>query len=688
MKKRIFLTAFLALTFCLLFALSIGAEEIELVDDLGDPSWYTGNYTLMTDKTSRVVLSNGDGTYTAYPAYYVLKYSITVKEGAITEAYVNGFDYSFVNEKTGKGYSAGAIYKVELPNGLTTVKNTYFGHNPKEPNVVEIVMADSITSIGSHAFRDTANLKRVVLSKNLTKISTYGFYNAKGLEEVIFTSGSEAELDVSESNIFCGCSALKEIDLSTRKIITLGTSFLSECTNLGKVTLPECLESIGYCSLYKNPNMYLASDFLPSSLKTVGFQFLSGCTNSNSVLFFPEGFEGFTGTHCFDTQRYKTPDTTLVFLGKMSGTINLEQFHASSGQKMTLIFTKNSFSDLNGTIVTGVKDGGTLAFVAKTADTTDTDYYTQEGTLTLNMGNASESNSKFKVDENGNTLYYVHSNGYTVYFCGGENVEVCYGIRSSVPNSTWGKHFTTPFEFDRQGHMDAGKHFDVTKVESLPSCGDDGVTTNKCALCSRVLEDIIPATGDHTLYEVSPCADKCEICTKYVQKVAQSHSCIEKLSYDNGYLEAGIKLTYCENEGCEHKATEELKALFTVLGYSVYEAGDGSVLQGFIVNNEALNVYTSQGISFEFGVVASTVEAPLDENGMAIDSKKVIKQNMVNAYGDAFEIKVIGIKSSPTTSFVACGYVIDNGKVYYLDNGQTVEAPTLKSYNQLIGAEG
>ena len=594
--KKLIVTMLLALSLCVFLAFAVSAEEYNTVDNLGDPDWYTGNYQLMKDKTSKVVLSNGDGTYTAYPAYYILKYSITVKDGAITEAYINGFDYSFVKGKTGKSYGSGAIYKIELPNGLTTITSSYFGHNPKEPNVVEIIMPDSIKSIGAHAFRDTTNLKRVVLSKNLTKISTYAFYCAKGLEEVVFTPGSDEYLDVSESNIFCGCSSLKEVDLSTRKIKVLGSSFLSECTNLGKVTLPDCLEEIGYCSLYKCPNLYLASDFLPTSLKKVGFQFLSGCTNSNDVLYFPEGFtggeDGFTSTYIMATERYKTPNTTLVFLGKITGTINLEQFHASSGCKLTLVFTKNTFSDINGTVVTGVKDGNTLAFVGKTANADDTDYNTQNGTLTIKLGNAGESNSKFKADENQNTLYYVNSKSYTVYFCGGEDVEVSYGVRSNVPNSQWGKHFTTPFEFDRQAHMDAGVHYDLVEVLSLANCGIDGVTEHTCVLCERVIEDRIPATGDHHTYEVSPCADKCEVCELYVQKAIQSHNIYEYFTYANGFTVAGACGSQCANEGCSNKTEKEMSALVVDLGFSVPESGNfRGINYGYKVNKDAVSEY-------------------------------------------------------------------------------------------------
>ena len=590
--KKFLLATLIATLMCICLAFTVSAQEYELVDNLGDPSWYTGNYTLITDKESQVVLSNGDGTYTAYPAYYVLKYSISVSNGAVTEAYINGFDYSFVKEKTGKHYEAGAIYKIELPNGLTTVKNTYFGHNPKEPNVVEIVMPDSMTSVSTHAFRETKNLKRVVFSKNITKIGGYAFYKATGLEEFVLPAGSDEILNVGEENIFCGCTSLKEADLSTRKILTLGSSFLSECTNLGKVTLPDCLEKIGYCSLYKNPNMYLASDFLPTSLKTVGFQFLSGCKKSNSVLYFPDGFEGFDGTYCFATERYETPDTTLVFLGKMSGTINLEQFHASTGRKMTLVFTKNTYADLNGNIVTGKVVNGNYVFVAKTADTTDTDYYTKEGTLTLLMGNASESNSKHSIDENGNTLNYIHANKYTVYFCGGDDVEVCYGVRSSVPNSTWGKYFTTPFEFDRQAHMDAGKHFDITKVESIVNCGYDGVTSHTCALCSRVENDIVPATNNHDLYEVSVCADKCTVCLRYIQKKIQSHLYAEKYEYSQGFVFGGVYSSVCENTGCSYCVEENKEAMIVSLGFSVSTWGsDRGISYGYLVNTAIVDEY-------------------------------------------------------------------------------------------------
>jgi len=606
--KKILITMLIALTMCLFLAFSVSAEEYELVDNLGTPGWYTGNYELIKDKDAQVVLSNGNGTYTRYPAYYVLKYSITVKDGAVTEAYVNGFDYSFINDSLGTSYKAGDMYKVELPEGLTTVKNGFFGHNPKEPNVVELIMSDTITSVSSHAFRETTNLKKVVVSKNLKSLGGYAFYKAKGLEEVIFRGGSEAELDVSGDNIFFECTALKELDLSNRKIISLGSSFLSKCSNLGKVTLPESLESTGYCSIFNNPKMYFASDFLPQNFKTAGQHFLSGCVNINKAIYFPEGFEGFTATYNFSSDQSVPADITLVFLGKMEGDLNLLQASVSNGRKITLIFTKNQFSDLTGKFVTACDDG-TIAYIGKTASEGN-NYVSQEGTLTLLLGNPSDANTQYKVNEDGDILYYVNSKTYNIFFCGGDKVELCHNVRSTNVEPGYNNYITTPFAFDRAGHMDGGIHYDLTKVESLANCGVDGVTSHTCVLCDRVVREVVSATGDHTLYEVSACADKCEVCLQYVQKANQSHTIVEYFTYENGYMNNGEYGERCTNEGCDCKTTEVKGALVCDLGYSVPE-GEGlmGVTYGYRANKAVLGDYERvNNCKAELGLLIATGE--------------------------------------------------------------------------------
>lgn len=682
MKKKIVLLLSLVVMLMCFFAIAVSAEEYILVDDLGTPSWYTGNYELMTDKTSKVVLSNGDGTYTAYPAYYILKYSITVKDGAVTEAYVNGFDYSFVKEKTGKNYETGAIYKIELPNGLTKITSDYFGLNIKEPNVTEIILPDSMTTVGDHAFRGHKNLKRVVLPKNLLKLGGYAFYESTVLEEVIFTPGSEAELDVSGANIFYKCTSLKKLDISTRNIKAIGNSFLNECTAIGEVKLPDTVETIGDQSFYNCPNLYLASSFLPANLKTAGFHFFSGCKSINNVLYFPDGFEGFTKNYNFSSDKSYPSDLTLVFLGKMEGTVALEMVHASS-RKFTLVFAQNSFSDLGGKFVTASNDG-TLAYVGVTADTNDTNYIEKTGTLVLNLGNPKDAMSKYKDDENGNTLYYVDAaNSINIYFCGGNDVEVCYNVRTHIVSGSYYNYITTPFTFDRTGHMTANKHYDLTKVLSTANCGYDGVVEHTCVVCDRVAKDVDPATGAHTLVDCSACADKCTTCLKYVEKATQNHNLDEIMEYANGFDKSGKHSVICTNEGCTHADDEDIDALFENRGYSYPEDGNSvGISIRFIVDKNAVKAYEDfTGNKINYGLFAGLETSlgnndVLDQNGDQIDG--IIVADLTEGAFTVFEIKMMGFaEAQATTPFAIGAYVTEtNGgikKYSYLQGGTPAE---------------
>ena len=72
MKNKILLLAVLTVLLICAFVLCVNAEaityegqEIELVNNLGDPSWYTGNVSSkITDKDSYVILKDSDGNLT------------------------------------------------------------------------------------------------------------------------------------------------------------------------------------------------------------------------------------------------------------------------------------------------------------------------------------------------------------------------------------------------------------------------------------------------------------------------------------------------------------------------------------------------------------------------------------------------------------------------------------------------
>lgn len=173
----------------------------------------------------------------------------------------------------------------------------------------------------------------------------------------------------------------------------------------------------------------------------------------------------------------------------------------------------------------------------------------------------------------------------------------------------------------------------------------------------------------------------CRICDSELVAGIE-HSLVSKILYENGYLKAGAFKTWCENDGCVHSVSVATDALFTSLGYSTTTLGGKGVVQGFMINKMAYEAYLEQNPEFAYGVVASTVENPLDEEGNAINEGKTIVVDMSKNSNQAFEIKVTSIGENTDVGIICCGYVIDTDGLHYLNNGETVDSPALKSYNQ------
>jgi hypothetical protein len=372
----------------------------------------------------------------------------------------------------------------------------------------------------------------------------------------------------------------------------------------------------------------------------------------------------------------------------MEGTIPLEQVHASK-RKFNIVFTKNTYADLKGSFVTACDDG-TYAYVGKTADENDTNYIAKDGTLELILGNPKDANNKYKVDENGNTLYYFDKNyAMNIYLCGGDNVEVCYNVRSTNVVSGYANFITTPFEFDRQGHMTANVHYDLSEIISEPSCGDDGVTEKTCVVCDRVAQDIAPATGNHNLVLIGPCADKCSVCLHYVQRAEQSHDLNEQYKYSNGYLAVGSFDTTCTNEGCNHHLTGELNPIFEDFMYSKREGNVFGLVMVYKVDKEALALYEEKAnTKVTFGVLAIAqsnikAEQPLVKNDGTTSYDRIIVANVSEKVPSTVTLLIKGEESQwdkhKETPFYILGYAINEGTVEYFQNASNTDVSKLSA---------
>ena len=654
MKKKFLLIAMMVAILTCIFVLSVSAEtityegqEIELVNNLGDPSWYTGDTaSKITDKESIVILKDANGGLTAYPSYYVFRYLIEGSTVRVNWADQNGVDYSFINENDDKNYQAGSLYYVELPYGITLLTNAnLWGDGKKEPNVVEFVFPDSVTLIQNNAFTQVSACKKITMSKNLKTIEMWSFYNSANLETIVFPK--DCAVESIDKGTFNGCTRLANINLENcTSLKTLGDGAFQSCRAIDRLALPDSIETIGFQALYDLGEIELASDYLPKSLKSVDQYFLNSCKLKNNVLYFPQGFTSLTARYCFAGSFEPETSLTLVFLGKMTSVnlsdTSLTTFLDKGSQKpIKLVFAQNEHSDLSGPIVPTVDFNGQKGFIAISNDGSSL-YTNQEGTLTVSFENANYYNlTGIGADANGNTIHSVGNSPTEIIFCGGDSVEISYTIRCNHTDKGWYRFHTTSEVYDMDAHETASIHYN-SRIYQKENCGYDGLCEYTCVVCGLESEEVIPATGKHEFEADTDCSTEeiCDVCKK-VAIEALMHDLDITLTYENGYTSVGARREVCKREGCTHDVSSTPKALVTFKGYSKNEAGSRMCV-GYDVNHVSMVEYKTihNLTNFEFGTVMSTLANAEDGAPLEISEGKVVASAPDTGKGNIIKVEL------------------------------------------------
>ena len=156
------------------------------------------------------------------------------------------------------GFSGcGALEMVTFANSTKAVPDDCLQDNRA---LVEVVMPDTVKSIGSNAFKNCENLKGVSLPKKLTAIGK-GAFSGSGLTEIAFPStlekceGGFTDCRTLKKAVFAngtktvpyrcmsGAKALKDVSIPGT-VTTISAEAFKDCTGLRSVTLPEGLQII------------------------------------------------------------------------------------------------------------------------------------------------------------------------------------------------------------------------------------------------------------------------------------------------------------------------------------------------------------------------------------------------------------------------------------------------------------
>ena len=159
--------------------------------------------------------------------------------------------------------------------------------------ITDIIIPNSVTSIGEHAFRNCRSLKSISIPNNVTNIGECAFEHCYSLTNInipnsvtnigngAFLRCSALECVAISNNVkhirertFCLCNSLTNIYIPNN-VISIGDYAFSNCNFLKNITVPNSVKSIGYSAFEKCKS--LTSIILSDNLKSIGDWAFYGC---------------------------------------------------------------------------------------------------------------------------------------------------------------------------------------------------------------------------------------------------------------------------------------------------------------------------------------------------------------------------------------------------------------------------
>ena len=196
--------------------------------------------------------------------------SVTIPN-SVTSIGNQAFDY--VPNIVYNGTATGSPWGARSINGFVdgycvysdATKTVLLGCSSKA--IGEIVIPNSVTSIGDNAFYECSGLTSVTIPNSVTSIGNYAF---------------------------CYCSGLTSVTIPN-SVTSIGTYAFYECTGLTSVTIPNSVTSIGDDAFSGCKG--LTSVTIGNSVKSIGERAFDGCSGLTSVIWNAKNYADFASNN-------------------------------------------------------------------------------------------------------------------------------------------------------------------------------------------------------------------------------------------------------------------------------------------------------------------------------------------------------------------------------------------------------
>ena len=573
---------------------------------------------------------------------------------------------------TGETVDFETVFKVGTSNGVDNVVtgfNTGYNNN----SMTDVIFPDYLAGIECNGlFGKYANPASTTI-KTLTFEATDDFF-------------------ISGDNIFSGISVTK-VTFNPNCVVEIRKGSFSGCTSLTEITFPK-FRKLANNSFANCSNMVPTNELVfAEGMTEIGADAFHGCSSLGGTVVFPSTLttikeEVFSGTNITGVDFSKCAELATLEKAIFAHCDSIETIDMSACVKLTSL--GNSFAENCDELINVILPPNlevvpekSFAWCPNIQSMVIPASCTQIGVEAFQYARHEQALKVFTLYIQSNVNFdtsrysvFNSSSAKVEFVLIGENVTA----ESFIAANTY-SHVTGATVVDYVAGENPWTYVPGQAITSHT------IVENYCAS--------LALTGNHA-YEGNPCVVVCADCELSTANENPEHNLAIEITYENGFGNAGNKLVACTNKGCAYGEETEMASLFTCLGYSANEVGGDGIAIGYVVNNEAIDEYTSiTGKSLSYGVFVAS-QNKLGENDIfdqeGNKTSGVVSVEITSYEFAVFELKVVGFTDENKGSLLAMGAYVavtdgETTEYSYMQDGEPLENEKycFVSYNDIVG---